>query len=434
MKEMKWKYTAGFVLLALTCMLGVQAKAESDQQYIVYLKQRTSLFSVDSEEQGKRYTVMDEKELAECISSGMVEFYEPDYEIELFDNSQNANESNLLDQWSLEMIDAEASLKIGCSGQDIRIAVIDSGISMHDDLSTNIVEGYNYLYSSKDVTDNIGHGTFVSGLISAELNEFGIQGVVPKAKIIPLKCFDTGTTTKVSMIKDAIYDAVDKYNVDIINMSFGLTQYSVTLENAINYAINNGVIVIAAVGNAGTDTIYYPAGFSNVIGIGAVDSNGSVSSFSQNNDSVFVVAPGEGVTSTTNANGYTTKNGTSFSTPIVTGVVAIMKNINGSISTEDVMEILKETSMDKGIEGFDTSYGYGIVNVNNIIEFMLRDIDYFISPFDVGTNGMSVVVYNNTDESLSATLFINNYNKSALCDFEWVPINIDSKQAVSTQV
>ena len=56
---MKWKYTVGFVLLALTCMLGVQAKAETDQQYIVYLKQRTSLFSASSEDIGKRYTVMD---------------------------------------------------------------------------------------------------------------------------------------------------------------------------------------------------------------------------------------------------------------------------------------------------------------------------------------------------------------------------------------
>lgn len=398
-----------------------------EKQYIVKFNNEMALFH---SEQGEQLNLLSESELQECKDAGIVEWYEEDFSVELLEGTQTETENQQYDKWDLEIIESNASIDIGCYGQEIKIAVIDSGIVEHEDLAGNIREGYNYLNNTTDVIDNIGHGTFVSGLIAAEMNEYGIVGVAPKAEIIPLKCFDTGTTTTVSVIKKAIEDAVDKYNVDIINMSFGLTQYSQTLENAINHAIDNGVIVVAAVGNKGTETLYYPAAFENVIGVGSIDSNCDKSDFSQFNQSVDVVAPGENVYSTTNTNGYGSKNGTSFSTPIVTGTIAFMMNVNANIDLEYIMTVLCATSVDKGETGYDIFYGNGIINIKNIKEYMLEGVGYFISPIDVTDEGSSVVVYNNTDNVLEATFFMNNYRKDALMDFENTDLKIESNKCL----
>ena len=114
---------------------------------------------------------------------------------------------------------------------------------------------------------------------------------MPKVRLVPLKCFDD-KTTNVSVICKAIYGAVDDFGCDVINMSFGLMEDSIALKEAIDYAAGKGVIIVAAVGNDGTEELCYPAAYDNVIGVGSVDKNEGVSSVSQHNKSVFITAPG----------------------------------------------------------------------------------------------------------------------------------------------
>ena len=122
-------------------------------------------------------------------------------------------------------------------------------------------------------------------------------GISHKSKIIPLKCFDKNTDTYIDDIIPAIYDAVDIYKCDVINMSFGITSNSQKLEKVVTYALTNNVIVVASVGNQGCETLYYPAAYEGVIGVGSINNNSEVSTFSQYNTSVDVVAPGEALES-----------------------------------------------------------------------------------------------------------------------------------------
>ena len=421
---MQWKYSVGFVLLVFTCMLGVQAKAESEQQYIVYLKQRASLFSVASEDLGKRYTVMDEAELAECLSSGMVEFYEPDYEIKLFEDFDSGGVS----QWSLDAINVSKAWDIGCYGNEVKVAVIDSGAYAHPDLAPNLLDGHNYMDNNSDTTDNIGHGTYVSGIIVAECNNRDITGVAHRAKIIPLKCFDKGKSTQTSMISDAIYDAVDIYHADVINLSLGMDSSRITrtLQLSIKYAVKNNCIVVAAVGNDGTEMVYYPAKYDDVIGVGSINSDLGISGFSQHNTTVDVVAPG-GAVKSVSIEGYTKDSGTSFACPQVSGMAAIAKCINKDITVAEFQTLLEETSTDLGNEGYDTYYGYGLINVEALIEKMLENTPVFMSPIDVQNAGVEITVYNNSDDLLEAVGIASEYENSILKDMKVTPIELESK-------
>ena len=293
------------------------------------------------------------------------DYCEPDYVVELFD-------ANLAEYYPTASIDFSYGDRLGFCGQGITVGVIDSGAYSHSELFGNLLQGHNYIDDTEDTTDFLGHGTFVSGLIAAQKNNVGIIGTAYRASVVPLKCFDTGVTTHVSMVCAAIYAAVDVYHCQIINMSFGLKEYSNKLKAAIDYADDNGVLLVASVGNAGDDTVYYPAAFENVIGVGAIDQDGKLASFSQYNESVFLVAPGVGITGADTADGYTTKSGTSFSTPIVAGIAARIMCADRSLSNTELMDALSGGAIDLGEEGRDDFYGYGCVSLTRSLNLVLN--------------------------------------------------------------
>ena len=323
-------------------------------------------------------------------------YYEPNYAVELFDTEEDEISAT---QWNLKMINAEKAWNLNCYGNGVKVGVIDTGISAHIDINASILPGYNYLASNSNTADNIGHGTFVSGIIAAQ--NTGI-GIAHRAKIVPLKCFDSGATTYVSTIVTAIYAAVDVYGCKIINISSGLPEDSRALKDAVDYAVEKGVIVVAAVGNYGTGQVYYPAGYDNVIGVGSVDSAKNVSSFSQKNTSVFVTAPGDGVTGLSRSgNQYRTDYGTSFAAPVVTGIAAIAESISEcigeSLDASSLKAILRETAHDLGEVGYDVSYGYGLVDMERCIEKLLEKTTVFVSPLDKsGSEPVTVKIYNNS--------------------------------------
>lgn len=276
------------------------------------------------------------------------------------------------EQWNLAVVNAAGAAERNCLGQGIRVGVIDSGVSPHPDLEQQLQDGCSYINEApdpEDTEDQYGHGTKVAGLIAAS-GENGQIGTAPMAEIVPLKCTD-GKTVKISAICRAIYGGIDDYDCDVLNLSLGVQTDYQSMREAIAYAADKDVTVVSAVGNSGTSAIYYPANYSTVIGVGSVDSTESWYAHSNYNESVFVTAPGVDVRSTANDSGYSTGTGSSFAVPQVSGAAAVMLGADNTLTVAGVMRILSETARDKGAEGYDVYYGYGILDVGGCAETAL---------------------------------------------------------------
>lgn len=237
--------------------------------------------------------------------------------------------------------------------------------------------GYNFILNDHDIYDINGHGTAVSGVIAAETNNYkGIAGVSGPldVKVLPLQAGFYDGTMYTSDIVRAITYAVD-YNVDVINLSLGSKQFSDIVNTAIQEAISQGIIVVASAGNAGDSSYSYPASLQNVISVGAISSIGEVSEFSNYNNKVDFVAPGEHIFTTMPDNSYEYMKGTSFSAPIVSGVVSLMKSVNPSLTSQEIVKKLAEDSLDKGSPGKDDYYGYGLINAYDTIVKLISDAD-----------------------------------------------------------
>lgn len=309
------------------------------------------------------------KDVIELAQAGMVEYFEPNYTVTLMDVP---NDKFYSQQWNLEYIGAGAAWDRGYDGSGVRIAIIDSGLNTaHEDLAgVSIIEGKNVLDGSSDVTDVLGHGTFVSGVIAAKRNnETGISGITDGAAIVPIKCFSDSKETSVSYIIKGIYSAVNDYNCSVINLSLGLERDMASLRECIDYADSKGVIIVSAAGNSGGAEKLYPAAYDNVIGVGSISRDGKVSSFSNHNSSVCVVAPGEKIISLgKDGSGYSEGSGTSYSVPHISAMAVIAKCMDPGITASRFIDALMASAEDLGAAGYDEYYGYGSVSIENLIE------------------------------------------------------------------
>ena len=192
-------------------------------------------------------------------------------------------------------------------------------VAVLDQRTVAVLDGSQY--------SSFGHGTMTAGIVHL---------VAPQAKIMPLKSFNANGTAYDSDILRAIYYAV-KNGAKVLNMSFDYTSYSPELANAIKYANNNGVVLVASAGNDGRQTVVYPGGLPSVIDV-ASTSNSDVQSVFTNYGAppVWMAAPGEGVVTTYPWGTYAAGWGTSFSTPFVAGTAALMLGTNGNCTSANV--------------------------------------------------------------------------------------------------
>ncbi len=239
--------------------------------------------------------------------------------------------------------------------------------------------------------DDNGHGTHCAGIVGAEKNGVGVIGTSRGATIMPLKAADCGGSLYDSDIINAIYYAADN-GADIISMSFGGSGYSSATQTAVNYAYNKGVALFAAAGNSGDATMQYPAGYSNVIGVGATDFNDSIASFSTFNSSVDISAPGVDVYSTLptyavmfnsyygDPLNYAYCSGTSMATPMAAGLAALVLSRNPKYTPAQVQQVMQTSADDKGSAGRDDYYGYGRINAYNTLRPCRLAEDRFAQP------------------------------------------------------
>ena len=333
------------------------------------------------------YQVEDAAALEALRECGALISAEPNYIVTLDDisgaASDNPDGATLLDASEAQWYDAPLELEWvrarGFRGEGVRVGIVDSGIfAAHEEFQgVRVLAGANYCVKENDparndISDSYGHGTFVSGLIAAAENGAGLVGIAPAVELVPLKCFE-GKSGSVANIASAIYDAVDTWHCQVLNLSLGLERDSSVLRSAVEYADRAGVVMVAAAGNTHSqsqgDALNYPAAYDGVIGVGATDSDLSVSSFSQRNQSVEIVAPGRALRgpSPSDPTGYVTGYGTSYASPMVAAAAALAMAARPGLTKAEVRELLTHTVRDAGEPGYDTSYGYGILHAGHLL-------------------------------------------------------------------
>ena len=272
-------------------------------------------------------------------------------------------------QWNLKTIGMEEAWRSGLTGKGVVVAIVDSGLSdMTLDIDkSRILPGKNCV-GGTGVTDTIGHGTFIAGIIGATKdNLVGVAGIAPGVTIAPIKSYASSETDFAAQAA-GIYAAVDEYHCDILNISAGDPDIVPEVQSAIQHALDEGVIVIAAAGNSGDNQLLYPASYDGVISVSSVDKDLVLSATSNRNDHVFVAAPGVGVYSLGRLPGTVTlSSGTSFAAPVVAGVAALLKEAWPQMTANDFREILKNSCKDLSTKGYDIYYGWGLVQAPDAI-------------------------------------------------------------------
>ncbi len=338
--------------------------AETD--YIIKYKESAAHLTEDD---GVPFDVVSKAEALRLDRAGALEWYEPDGTATLMDSSFYESE-----QWNLDVIHAAGVFGREMLGQGVCVGVLDSGVNPHESFGERLLTGHNYIEDAdeSDTTDTLGHGTGVAGLIVGA-NERGFIGTAPGATLVPLKVTN-GKEVSISAICRAIYGGIDDYGCNVLNLSLGVPEEYESLKDAVDYAAEKGVVIVAASGNDGTSTTYYPAGYDSVIGVGAVERDGTLYSRSSHNGSVCVTAPGVNVRSTGKNGGYKYTTGTSFAVAQVSGAAAVLLGIDPTLTPGQIMELLGKTATDRGVEGYDQYFGYGILNLTGCVEALTGEI------------------------------------------------------------
>jgi len=319
-------------------------------------------------------------------------------------------------QWHMTRIGMESAWDMN-TGAGVVVAVVDTGVkqSLSDLANTNFMSGYDFINNDNDPTDDEGHGSHVCGTIAQSTNNnIGVTGIAYDCTIMPVKVLDSSGSGSYDAIANGIIYAAD-HGADVINMSLrGLSPNS-TLENAVNYAWNAGVLVVSAAGNDYQNIPVYPAAYANSMSVGATNYLDEKADYSNWHSTVEICAPGgdgddnngdgymDGVLQNTfsgTSEGYYFYTGTSMATPHVVGVAALVKAANPALTNAEIRNILTTTAEDLGTAGRDEYFGYGIVDAPAAIQAAGGSGNQFpVADFTFSTNLLTV---NFTDASTDA--------------------------------
>lgn len=267
-------------------------------------------------------------------------------------------------QWNLPAIETNRGWNLSKGSKDVIIAVVDTGADLnHTDLNGQFVSGYNVVNPEKKPTDDVGHGTHVAGIIGALVNNGeGVAGMSWYNKIMPVKALDASGSGTTYAVAEGIIWATD-HGAKVINMSLGNYADSQFLHDAIKYAYDRDVLLVAASGNDNTERPGYPAAYPEVLAVGATNRDMSRAEYSNYGDYIDVTAPGTNIASTYPGNQYAALSGTSMASPHVAAMAGLIRSMNPDLTNREVMDLMISQAIDLGDKGKDKYYGNGQVDV-----------------------------------------------------------------------
>lgn len=318
------------------------------------------------------YAVIPIGAFARLSQNPAIEFVESDRQFEI----AQADASEYSESWALDDIGAEPVHLSNYTGKGVKIALLDTGIDYnHPELAPNYKGGYDFINSDNDPMDDNGHGTHVAGILAAARDGKGIVGAAPDAEIYAIKVSDARGKGSFSGLVKGINWSIEN-GIDIVTMSITGKGGSNALAKAVQTAYSeHGLVLVAAVGN-GSGDVLYPAAYEQVIGVGSVTNDNTLSSFSLTGSEVEFVAPGSGIKSAAIGSKYRISSGTSMATPLVTGALALLLGSDekawvdtgivdgdGEWTNDELRGVLRGTAKDLGEKGKDNSFGYGLLNL-----------------------------------------------------------------------
>ena len=329
-------------------------------------------------------------------------------------------------QWAPQLTGAESAWDVTTGDAGVTIAITDTGVDgTHPDFGGKVIAGYdtfnNVAISAGDDSAVYWHGTHCAGIAAAiGNNATGIAGVTWGSEIMPIKmCNDEDYSASYSDMAEAFMWAVDN-GADIISCSFGGKYYSQTMKDAIDYAVDQGCTMFASMGNSYIDEVRYPAGYQSVIAVGATDAHNEIASFSTTGDHMSVCAPGVEIYSTMPGGGYDYAGGTSMACPFAAGAAALVLSVYPGMSPEEVKSQLEETAYDLGISGFDSTFGYGRVDLEAAVGAQESNkygvVDVLVND-SLGNpvSGASVIIWQG-----EAAISTTNSNEDGHAKFEYI--------------
>ena len=291
-------------------------------------------------------------------------------------------------QWNLEKIQAPDAWEITRGDASMPVAIIDTGIDLsHPDLKAKLwvnpgevpgngldddgngyiddVHGYDFVNEDGEPEDEygVGHGTHVSGIVAAATdNGLGVAGVAPENPLMALKVLGSSGEGTYFDVARAIDYALAQ-GARVMNLSLGGVEASEVMSDAVQIATATGALLVAAAGNDdGSNPVFYPAAYDEVLAVAATNSSDGIANFSVHHPYVDVAAPGVGVYSTFCGGGYGYMSGTSMATPHVSGLAALVWAVNPGLTREEVVEQIVGSAKDLGTPGRDDYYGWGRIN------------------------------------------------------------------------
>lgn len=354
------------ILLAFFSNYGVSAESNSEERVIITFNDEINNEIIDTVNGEVNYEFQNMPVAAVTLTEDAIEELEKNSTVKRVEKDLVIRSSSQIEDWGIPALNIPITWGTGYSGKGIKIAVIDTGISPHEDLV--IAGGKSFVDYTDSYFDDNGHGTHVAGIIRASNNGVGIKGVAYESDIFAIKAMTQNGTSYLSSIIAGIDWAITN-DMDIVNLSLGTQVDSTAFHNIVDRAYRQGLLIVAASGNDGTgigDTVDYPARYSSAIAVGAVDQQNQLASFSSTGSSVEVVAPGVSIVSTYLNGKYARMNGTSMATPFVTGYLALVKQAYPQLTNAQIRTKLNESTVDLGLYGLDNSFGYGLLKATSL--------------------------------------------------------------------
>jgi len=358
-------------------------------------------------------------------TSKLVKYVEANIKIE---PDFTPNDPSWLEQWGPKKIQADWAWNITTGSASVLVAVIDTGIDYnHSELVANYVPlGYDWINNDTNPMDDYWHGTHCAGIIAAQLNNsVGIAGIA-QVRIMAEKVLDsTGWGTDFT-VAQGIYHATDA-GAKIISMSLGCYVNTTVMYEAVKYAYDHGVLLVASAGNDHGNSPHFPSSYNEVISVAATDQDDYPAWFSNYGESIELSAPGVNIYSTFLGNSYYYAEGTSMACPHVSGLAALVWSRFPNFTRDELRHHLQHTADRLAGTSFDEYYGYGRINAKKAVEGLPEhDVElvgwhcpYYIIPGESAIFSALIFGYGKSNETnVSVQLLINGiFTESALIDF-----------------